>query len=210
MVTFWILWDIVDVCVLLFNCLHIEDNMWPGKCHQRTFSFNTPYVRTVKSKTKESVKILPIHLFAYIQYSPAIGTRKWNNIAVILKIYLRRFLILSHMTWMQYFSYLISWWLKFQPRPYFWKVPDASFHEEKCQKMSSRDKVSCRNPCICSGDACLYGLRLCYSFSAISIGKSLYVYIIYTAIACTVVYYLDAVCCEVWFVRCVYVHIFYE
>lgn len=48
-----------------------------------------------------------------------------------------------------------------------------------------------------SGDACLYGLRLCYPFSAISIGKLLYVYIIYTAIACTVVYYLDAVCCEV-------------
>lgn len=85
----------------------------------------------------------------------------------------------------------------------FWKVPDASFYQEKYQKMSTRDKLSCRNPCICSGDACLYGLRLCYSFSAISIGKLLYVYIIYTAIACTVVCYLDAVCCDVWFVRCV-------
>lgn len=57
------------------------------------FSFSTPYVRTVKSKSKESMKISPIHLFAYIQYSLAIGNRKLNNIAVILKIYLKRFLI---------------------------------------------------------------------------------------------------------------------
>lgn len=77
------------------------------------------------------------------------------------------------------------------------------------EKTVSRGRLSCRNPCICSGDACLYGLRLCYSFSAISIGKLLYVYIIYTAIACTVVYSLDAVCCDVWSVKCVYVQIFY-
>lgn len=52
---------------------------------------------------------------------------------------------------------------------------------------------------ICSDNASLYGQRLCYPVSAVAIGKLVNVNIIYTAIACTVVYYLNAVyvgCCE--------------
>lgn len=49
---------------------------------------------------------------------------------------------------------------------------------------------------ICSADASLYWQRLCYSFSAVAIGKLLNVNIIYIAIACTVVLLFE--CCECW------------
>lgn len=49
---------------------------------------------------------------------------------------------------------------------------------------------------ICSDNASFYGQRLCYSFSAVTIGKLLNVYIIYTAIACTVVLLFE--CCVCW------------
>lgn len=48
---------------------------------------------------------------------------------------------------------------------------------------------------ICSDNASLYGLRLCYSFSAVAIGKLFNVNIIYTAIACTVVLLFECGVC---------------
>ena len=62
---------------------------------------------------------------------------------------------------------------------------------------------------ICCDNASLYGQKLCYSFSAVAIGKLLNVNIIYIAIACSVVLLFECcVCWVLWHICqvCVYVH----
>lgn len=61
---------------------------------------------------------------------------------------------------------------------------------------------------MCRDDASLYGQTLCYSSSAVAIGKLFNVNIIYIAIACNVVLLFEccASCVVKIHVRCVYVH----
>lgn len=74
---------------------------------------------------------------------------------------------------------------------------------QKWQIKSLQTELKKKLHFICCGNASLFGLRLCYSFSAVAIGKLLNVNIIYIAIACTVVLLFECcVCWVLWNMKC--------